>query len=138
MNKYIGVRFVEAKPAPKAGYEGFFVHYPDGFSSWMPAHSFEAEFHPCQGLPFGFALEALKLGLPVYRAGWEARNQRLVSAVYEGRQGISVQKDGHSDTPWVPTQEDMMANDWCIDSLPELGRDYLVATQLELQVESEE
>lgn len=136
MNKYIGIRFVEAEPAPRAGYEGFFVRYPDGFSSWMPTHSFEDEFHPCRDLPFGFALEALKLGLTVRRSGWRAMNQYLVASIQGGRQVISVQMGDHSSTPWVPTQEDMLANDWCIDPLPELDQSCPVAVQLELLLEN--
>ena len=135
MNKYIGIRFVEAEPAIKAGYEGFFVHYPDGFSSWMPTHSFEDEFRLCQGLAFGFALEALKLSLPVRRLSWEAMNKRLVPVVLGDRQVISVQVGDHTGILWVPTQEDMLANDWCIVSLSELSQDCPIATQLELQLE---
>lgn len=138
MNKYIGVRFVEAEPTPKAGYKGFFVHYPDGFSSWMPTHSFEDEFRPCRSLPFGFALEALKRGLMVRRLGWGTMNQHLVVSIQEGRQVISMQVGDHSNTPWVPTQEDMMANDWCINPLPERDQDCPVAIQLELPLESVE
>jgi len=115
MGMYIGTRIVQAIPADKGSYAGYFVTYPDGFTDWVISHRFHDEFMPCEGVPLGAAIEALKLGLAVRRKGWEAVNKRLVMTRRSGRESIAVLVGEHIDILWVPTQQDLLANDWIIE-----------------------
>jgi len=85
---------------------------------------------------FGAAIEALKLGSRVARAGWNGKGMWLVldpgSIVHELREGSAYAKAGqrgpiiinpHIDMKtatgemqpgWLASQTDMLANDWQI------------------------
>ena len=45
-----------------------------GYIYWSPKDVFEKSYHPTTGLTFGLALEALKQGHCVARAGWNGKN----------------------------------------------------------------
>jgi hypothetical protein len=97
MKKYLGIKIVSAEPmnyhtAGKAGlirgYEqngfnetddgpGYNVVYEDGYESWSPETAFEKAYRKISGLPFGDAIEALKAGKMVTRAGWNGRGMFL-------------------------------------------------------------
>jgi hypothetical protein len=90
------------------------------------------------GLTFGLAIEALKMGKRVARAGWNGKGMWLVldpgSVVGEVREGSVYHKAGiigalvinpHIDMKtatgemqpgWLASQTDMLACDWCIVS----------------------
>ena len=53
--------------------EGYEVTYEDGFKSWSPKSVFDAAYRPTHGLTFGLAIEALKKGFKVARAGWNGK-----------------------------------------------------------------
>jgi hypothetical protein len=90
MQKYLGVKIVEAKPMILGDYnnlkgwaipsdedpttEGYIVTYPDGYVSWCPKKQFEEANRPITGLSFGYAIEAAKVGHRIARAGWNGKD----------------------------------------------------------------
>jgi hypothetical protein len=112
MKQYIGVKMINAKPMTRAAYndfrgwqlpanengddDGFLVEYLDGgkantdlyagYVSWSPAEVFHNAYGATDGMTFGLALEALKQGKKVTRAGWNGKNMWLsLSGPLEGR-----------------------------------------------------
>lgn len=112
MQQYIGVKLINAKQMTRQAYndfrgwtlpadengddEGFLVEYLDGgkgntdlyagYVSWSPADVFERAYRVTSGMTFGLALEALKLGKKVARAGWNGKGMWLsLSGPLEGR-----------------------------------------------------
>ena len=67
--------------------EGYLVEYTDGgkqnhpdhkgYISWSPKEQFEKAYRQTDGLTFGHAIEALKLGKRVARAGWNGKGMYL-------------------------------------------------------------
>lgn len=49
-----------------------------GYVSWSPAEQFDNAYRPTSGMPFGLAIEALKKGHRVARAGWNGRDMWLL------------------------------------------------------------
>lgn len=104
MNRYIGVKEINATPMSRAAYnlfrgwelpkdengedEGYLVEYVDGgqantatykgYVSWSPKDVFERAYKPCDGMTFGMALEALKKGCKVARKGWNGKGMWLI------------------------------------------------------------
>jgi hypothetical protein len=96
MQQYIGTKIIRAKPMTRQAYndlrgwtlpadengadEGYLVEYLDGgkpnhpgfkgYISWSPKEQFDDAYRPTTGMPFGQAIEALKKGMKVARAGW--------------------------------------------------------------------
>lgn len=112
MKRYIGTKIINAKPMTRADYnnfrgwtlpadengadEGYLVEYTDGgkgntdmyegYVSWSPKEQFEGAYRETTGLTFGLALEALKRGAKISRAGWNGKNMWLsLSGPLEGR-----------------------------------------------------
>ena len=85
MKKYIGTKFVEARPAlcekdnqmNKKGDAGYDVLYPDGYISWSPKKAFEDSYRRTSEMTFGLAIESLKIGRKVARRGWNGKNMYL-------------------------------------------------------------
>ena len=103
MKSYIGTKQVRGMPMNRADYntlrgwtvpadenpsdEGYLVEYLDGgapnhkdfvgYISWSPKKQFEDAYRPTSGLTFGLAIEALKLGKRVARAGWNGKGMWL-------------------------------------------------------------
>lgn len=103
MQTYIGTKLVKAKPMTRQEYndyrgwqlpadedgddDGFLVEYVDGgksnrrvhagYISWSPADVFNRAYCPVVGMTFGAALEALKIGKKVARAGWNGAGMWL-------------------------------------------------------------
>lgn len=99
MNRYIGTKIISAKPMNRLEYneyrgwplpadengadEGYLVEYKDGgkpnhpghdgYISWSPKEQFEGAYRETTGLTFGLAIEALKKGHKVARAGWNGK-----------------------------------------------------------------
>ena len=104
MKNYIGVKEIKARPMNRADYniyrgwklpddedgadEGFLVEYIDGgksnhpshegYISWSPKDIFERAYRETAGLTFGLAIEAMKLGKKVARAGWNGKDMYVV------------------------------------------------------------
>lgn len=54
--------------------EGYFIEYSDGHISWSPKNTFENVSREIKGnLPFGYAVEAAKMGLRIARKGWNGK-----------------------------------------------------------------
>jgi hypothetical protein len=112
MQRYIGVKEINAKPMTRQEYnnfrgwelpanengddEGFLVEYIDGGSpntpdykgyvSWSPKDVFERAYKSTEGMNFGLAIEALKRGAKVARKGWNGKGMWLsLSGPLEGR-----------------------------------------------------
>ena len=122
--------------------EGYLVCYPDGYKSWCPKAQFEAAGRPCDGMTFGMAIEAMKRGKKVARAGWNGKGMWLCvplkdgpkeipatgiwgkpNAEYAEQNGGTVKvlpyvtmktADGCIVMGWLASQTDMLAEDWQI------------------------
>lgn len=168
MKQYIGVKLINAKPMTRADYntfrgwdlpanengadEGFLVEYLDGgapnnpeyagYVSWSPAEVFHNAYGPTNGMTFGLALEALKRGSKVARAGWNGKSMWLsLSGPLDGRlipaeafwsannMNFAIDNGGKANVlpaitmktadgsilmGWLASQTDMLANDWSI------------------------
>ena len=168
MKQYIGVKLINAKPMTRAEYntfrgwdlpanengadEGFLVEYLDGGSpntpeyagyvSWSPAEVFHNAYKETTGLTFGLALEALKRGARIARAGWNGKSMWLsLSGPLDGRlipseafwsknnADFAMDNGGKANVlpaitmktadnsilmGWLASQTDMLANDWMI------------------------
>lgn len=117
MEKYIGVKMVDAAPAVHNDQPGFSVLYDTGYESWSPAEPFERGYQSVQAMSFGVAFEALRMGLRVRRPNWDAesflfidyRQDRLPLRMLL----LHVIWSGSSVTyHWVPSEIDALACDW--------------------------
>lgn len=103
MEEYIGTKVLKATPMTRGEYiryrgwdmpsnedpadEGYLVEYKDGgkpndsrhegYISWSPKDVFERSYRPTQGMTFGQAIEALKIGKKVTRKGWNGKGMFL-------------------------------------------------------------
>ena len=148
---YIGTKFINAVPMTRENYnilrgwkvpadenpedDGYLVEYLDGgkpntelyagYVSWSPKEQFENAYRKTSGLPFGLAVEAMKLGKKVARAGWNGKGMwlRLVSkgyfdigcSVVEGADllpFIGMKTADNCFVPWLASQTDVLADDW--------------------------
>lgn len=167
MKSYIGTKIIDARPMTRAEYneyrnwelpkdengadEGFLVEYHDGgqandsrhlgYISWSPKAVFERAYRPMDGMTFGQALEALKAGKRVARAGWNGKGMWLSlsgngirhvpaggfwsenNADFARSQGgaapvlpcITMKTaTGEILMGWLASQTDMLADDWSI------------------------
>jgi len=104
MQRCIGTKMVNSSPMSRAEYnafrgwqipanengtdDGYLVEYLDGGApntshyaghvSWSPKAQFDAAYRPTSGMNFGLALEALKQGQRVARAGWNGKGMWVV------------------------------------------------------------
>lgn len=167
MKKHIGVKLVDAVPMNRQQYddyrgwelpsnengsdEGFLVEYLDGgqandsrhkgYISWSPAEVFANAYRPTDGLTFGLALEALKLGKRISREGWNGKGMFLfllpagtvpTKAIHDPALREVIEKEIGGETfealgsirmftadrkiltGWLASQSDMLAEDWTI------------------------
>lgn len=126
------------------GDEGYLVEYTDGgkpnderhdgYISWSPKAQADAAYRPTDRMSFGLAIEALKKGARVARAGWNGKgmflflvngsrftvNRPPLLGIYP--EGTVVDYHAHIDmktaqgyvVPWLASQPDMLADDWQI------------------------
>lgn len=104
MNKFIGVKEINAKPMTLGEYnklrgwampdnenpkdEGFLVEYLDGgepnhpcysnYISWSPKNIFERAYRRVDGMSFGLSIEAMKKGYKVARSGWNGKGMYCI------------------------------------------------------------
>lgn len=159
MIQCIGVKLINAIPMSRAEYNdlrgwvlpsdengedaGYLVEYLDGgkanhpdfvgYISWSPADVFEKAYRKTNGLTFGLAIEALKLGKNVSRAGWNGKGMWLF--IIQGsndiaklngygfgemlneptfRDAIFMKTVDNQLVPWTASQSDVLAEDWLI------------------------
>lgn len=100
MEQFIGTKIINAKPMIRFDYNefrgwdlpedengddaGYLIEYTDGgkpntkeysgYVSWSPKEQFEGAYLKTDGLNFGLALDALKMGKKVARKGWNGKN----------------------------------------------------------------
>ena len=74
-------------------------------------------------MTFGLAIEATKKGLKVARAGWNGKGMFLFyvdrPVAYWGCEGsnwIGMKTADNKAVPWLASQSDVLAEDWCIVS----------------------
>ncbi len=162
MKQYIGVKLINARPMTRAEYnalrgwavpedengadEGFLVEYLDGgkanhkdfkgYISWSPKEVFENAYGATDGMTFGLAVEALKKGRRVSRAGWNGKGMFLYyvpAAAYPAQRNplgtmigmfpddmvpygayIAMKTAQGNVVPWLASQTDVLADDWSI------------------------
>ena len=150
MKTYIGTKMINAQAMTRASYnairgwtlpadengadDGYLVEYLDGgklnhpdfdgYVSWSPKAQFEGAYRETSGLTFGIALEAMKKGCRVCRAGWNGKGlwleYRPANGVDLAYVRMSYPVTGLADgpypngarVPWAPSQTDMLAEDW--------------------------
>lgn len=165
MQTFIGTKLIKATPMTRLEYNeyrgwtlpenengadaGFLVEYLDGgqandsrhvgYISWSPEAVFEREYRPTTGMTFGLAIEALKAGKKVARAGWNGKGMWLILVpgqhAVNFTEGSPYMKAGlthgeilsHIDMytvnaqgrramlpGWAASQTDMLAEDWAV------------------------
>lgn len=123
MKQYLGAKIVGGEQCIQNGKDGYKVVYEDGYTSWSPTKAFEEAYRRIDGLTFGLAVEALKKGYIVQRKGWNGKNMWLQLQVPDSHSKMTlpyiymctVQGDF---IPWLASQADMLAEDWCIVENP--------------------
>lgn len=166
MQTYIGTKIIKASPMTRQQYndyrgwqlpedengddEGYLVEYVDGgqsnhanhegYISWSPKDVFENAYNPTSRMTFGHALEMLKRGHRVARAGWNGKGMWLIlvpgTARCQLRPGTpyaeALKQESCEILPhidmwtinahgrramlpgWLASQSDMLADDWMI------------------------
>ena len=169
MQTYFGTKQIMAKPMTRQEYndyrgwalpadedgtdDGYLVEYVDGgdsnhpnhegYISWSPLFVFHNAYKASGNMSFGHALEALKIGHKVARAGWNGKGMWL-SLSCDGSRTIPAdgfwsphnaehaKANGGSATVlpsitmktatgeilmgWLASQTDMLADDWAVVS----------------------
>ena len=156
---YIGTKLIKAEDMTRAEYnafrgwelpadengadEGYLVEYLDGgkpnttthagYVSWSPKEQFDNAYRKTTGMSFGLAVEAVKKGKKIARAGWNGKGQYVIlipgdhlarSAGYGFGEAIGEFSFGSvmalknaqniMQPGWVPSQGDVLADDWKI------------------------
>lgn len=123
--------------------EGYLVEYIDGGSantsaykgyvSWSPADVFNKAYTDVSAMSFGDALVFLKQGHKVARSGWNGKCMHLqlvetdfYSLLESKIDGVKTGPEWNLDpfivmktaantlVPWLASQTDVLAEDWCI------------------------
>ena len=108
--------------------EGYKVRYADGYESWCPKEAFEEAYRLTDGMNFGLAIEAAKMGKKIARAGWNGKgiylelqvpdkhSKMTLPYIYIVTNGL-ITDNPHAPkgcVPWLASQTDMLADDWYI------------------------
>ena len=165
MQKYIGTKMICSTPMTRLEWcryrgwtlpadengadEGYFVEYLDGgapnhqdhagYISWSPKDVHDQAYRPVDGMSFGLAIEALKLGRRVARAGWNGKGMWIAytpgsefapefakaghaaahRTAEEPNEPVRLlphidmrAADGSMVIGWLASQTDMLADDW--------------------------
>lgn len=160
MRTYAGTKVVKAVPMDRLAYnkyrgwplpadengedEGFLVEYVDGgkpnhpnhagYISWSPKEQFEGAYRENCGIPFGMALELMKIGKRVARGGWNGKGMFVYyvpPASYKAQTGaakahfgddamvpynayLAIKNVDETVSTWVPSVNDCLAEDWMV------------------------
>lgn len=129
MQQYIGTKIIKAEPAPAPtamgkypeGAPGYKVEYEDGYISWSPKAVFEEAYRPSSTMSFGLAVEAMRKGLKVARAGWNGKGMYLELQVPDEHSKMTFPypfftipdcREGTRRIPYASTIVDIMSDDW--------------------------
>ena len=153
MQQYIGTKIIGGEPMDEVTFltnikgksvnqdtrPGYHVLYqnPDGstYDSWSPKDVFELAYRKTDGMNFGLAVEAMKMGKKCAREGWNGKN--MYAVIMPGYpEGIEVNEatqkahnipegtklvfrpylqlyTAQSDVAmWAPSGSDALADDW--------------------------
>lgn len=125
----------EIDPKTNGDDAGYLVEYTDGgapnhpghagYISWSPKAQFDNAYRPTSGMSFGLAIEALKLGKRVARAGWNGKGMWLKLVPADLAEAVSFQHEALRPLPWIcmktadqcfvpwlASQTDVLADDW--------------------------
>lgn len=101
-NQYRGWDLPADEDGTDAGYlveyvDGGAANHPDheGYISWSPADVFDRAYQPSGSMSFGHAIEAMKIGHKVARAGWNGKGMWIALSpglIFDARYA----KDGHA------------------------------------------
>jgi hypothetical protein len=140
---HIGAKLIAAEPMTRQAYiafrgwevpadentndEGFLIEYLDGgpanvpgregYVSWSPKGVFERSYRPTAGLTFGLAVEALRMGKKVARAGWNGKGMWLRITCEDDATAlpwVGMKTADNKFVPWLASQTDILAEDWQI------------------------
>lgn len=122
MKRYIGTKIIHAEREDREA-EGYKVVYADGYTSWSPRDVFEEAYRQCESMTFGLALECLKKGMHVCRAGWNGKGMWLELQTPDEHSKMTLpyvflnypadaQNTPGARVPWLASQTDMLAEDW--------------------------
>ena len=146
MQLHIGTKQVTAQPMTRQAYndyrgwtlpadedgtdDGYLVEYLDGgkpnhpahagYISWSPKAQFDAAYRPTTGMTFGLAIEALKAGKRVARAGWNGKGMYIEMTQARDFQfsellpHFVIKNVNNSFSTWVPSINDCLSTDWMI------------------------
>ena len=136
MRQYIGTKLINALPMTRQAYndfrgwvlpededgsdQGYLIEYLDGgkantdeyagYVSWSPKDVFDRAYRPVVGMSFGLAIEALKAGHRVARAGWNGKGMWLsLSGPLAGRKIGNESFWSHNNARYAAEQPDMAA-----------------------------
>jgi len=156
MKQYIGTKRINAKPMTRLEYnifrgwelpededgsdKGFLVVYVDGgktntdafdgYVSWSPSEVFERAYREISGMTFGAAIEALKAGEKVARAGWNGKGmfiyyvpansypaqtdaaRSVFGDMVPYRAYLAMKTVNDEVVPWLASQSDILEDDW--------------------------
>lgn len=156
MKQYIGTKMIKAEPAFRATTDtgekmivsvhdpldrdwvievGYRVVYEDGYESWSPEDVFEKAYRETNGMNFGLAIEAAKMGHKITRRGWNGKgmwvvyrtgypegipcNKNTAEAVgipegtlFKVRPYLQMKCVDDSFQMWLASQSDILADDW--------------------------
>ena len=168
MQLYLGTKLVNMAPMTRQEYiefrgwdlpadedgsdEGYLVEYLDGggpntreyagYVSWSPKDVADRNYRPLDGLTFGLAIEAAKLGKKIARKGWNGKGMWVVlmpalslppyssqepGVKVNDRTAKHIGEDTQLDSQpyfvmwtalgqwqpgWLASQADMLADDW--------------------------
>lgn len=148
MDRYIGTKQLTARPLALGAYNehrgwtipadedparpGYLVQYEDGYQSWSPTEVFETAYNRLDGMTFGHAVELMKEGRRVARAGWNGKGMfayYVPAASYPVQTGAAMAHFGEGSivpyraylalktvdddvATWAPSVSDVLAVDW--------------------------
>ena len=126
MNKYIGVKIIEAEPktsvrTTKEGsdiVEGYKVRYENGYESWSPRTVFDISYRKVDNMSFGLAFEAAKRGYIVFRQAKKQEIRVITEQIFfDGEPTFRIFFGipfGEDYKEYLPDNEDMFADDWTL------------------------
>ena len=133
----VRIELLENNPLPRSGDSvdmGYKVVYEDGYESWSPQDVFDRAYRQTDGMSFGLAIEAAKMGQKIARAGWNGKGQYVELAcciaylpwTRDRYDAVNINHDDIGNMAfafvgtrgvqlgWLASQADMLADDWRI------------------------
>lgn len=118
--KFIGVKIVDATPMTREAFEA-----QEGRNVGGDKHGdcYMVTYRPINAMTFGLAIEALKMGKKVARAGWNGKgmyvrfvkNWTYTDGIDDNRRCnplFTIKNVDESVSTWVPSINDALAEDW--------------------------